>query len=85
MTPADLAAKGLRTTGWQSMESAPRDGTPFLALPWTGDLHDASVTFWMDTDGRFGNWMWSDPPILWLEMPDPSARIAAMIEQEGEG
>lgn len=53
---------------WQPKDTLPRDGTKFLALPWTGE-DDIQTTWWIDGDGRWANWPWSADPDWWMLVP----------------
>ena len=63
---ADLAAPA-----WQPIETAPKDGARFLALPWTLDLDDAYVTWWIEGYQRWADWDWSKLPAYWARLQEP--------------
>lgn len=56
---------------WKDMRHAKMDGTPFLAMPWTRDINDASVTYWMADECRYANWPWSEFPVSFMPLPTP--------------
>jgi hypothetical protein len=64
---------------WKPIESAPRDGTPFLAfltkwrpdfavLRFVADRWDASG--WR-VCGVESEWVWQDEPTHWMPLPSP--------------
>ncbi len=63
--------------GWRSMDSAPKDGTQFIALPWTEALEDLQVTWWIAAEGRWANWTWAEEPCWWTTLLAPPASEGA--------
>lgn len=63
---------------WQ-LSPVPTD-RPIIGLPYTLDGMDASVTWWLQTEGRWANWHWSEPPIGWMPLP-PDPDQSALIPE----
>lgn len=66
-------------TDWMDIETAPRDGTPFLgAIPWndTGEWEILRMS-WVDHAGRFGDATYApfiddqEQPTHWQPLPAP--------------
>lgn len=55
---------------WQPGKTAPRDGTGFLAVPWTRAPEDIAWTWWIEEEQRWANWDWSCDPYLWFIPPE---------------
>ncbi len=64
---------GLILLGWRDIESAPRDGTRFLAvcLASTGVFvhYEEDGLWWAEAHGD----LWPSKPILWKPIPDEKA------------
>lgn len=53
---------------WQPIETAPKDGTKIIAVPYA-NVEDLSVTWWIiDDEGRWANWDWSREPTHWTPL-----------------
>lgn len=63
---ADGVREGLEQ-GWQSIDTAPRDGTKILAW-WSGA---PAITYWAKRTGFEG---WQLPSMMTIRVPDESAR-----------
>ena len=68
-----------RDGGWMPIETAPKDGTPVVLLPW-GEVEDMFVSFWIQSEARWANNDWSKVT-HWMPLPAPPARA----QTEGEG
>jgi hypothetical protein len=55
---------------WQPIETAPRDGTPIVVIPY-GDVFELQVSWFLDGEERWANWMWSMEPYYWMPLPEP--------------
>lgn len=71
-------------TEWQSMDTAPRDGTLILVYTPDDDTFKMRVTFWYDC--YYGRWYSDDDmasntcePVAWMPLPDC---IPAMQKQD---
>lgn len=54
---------------WQPIETAPKDGTKIILLPW-GDLDDLFTSWWIDYDDRWANNPWAECT-HWRPLPAP--------------
>jgi hypothetical protein len=59
---------------WQPIETAPKDGTPVILLPY-GEVEDLFVSFWMESDDRWANNEWSKIT-HWAHLPPPPTTTA---------
>jgi hypothetical protein len=69
---AATAAWNRRASPWRTMETAPRDGTDFLALiPWQRKHHQMTGCF--ARDGKFHSWPGRlvYHPTHWQPLPEP--------------
>lgn len=65
---------------WQSIETAPKDETPFLAAIWWADTEKWEILrmHWVAYAGRFGDATYApfiedqEQPMLWMPCPTPS-------------
>jgi hypothetical protein len=69
------------TTGWQPIETAPRDGTKFLCWVPRGPYEGISINRWKE-----GYW-WctsrANPPTHWMPLPEPpSPRAKAKSDEK---
>jgi hypothetical protein len=55
---------------WNTVENIPKDGSGFLAVPWTDNLQDVSWTWWIKEDSRWANWPWEGDPEYWAHLPE---------------
>jgi hypothetical protein len=73
-----------QSSGWQPIETAPKDGTWFLAH----EPGESMKAMRWDTDTRDKNHAWRDHELLkyepthWMPLPDPPAALAS-LQQEG--
>jgi len=57
---------------WQTSDTAPRDGTHIIVIPY-GDLQDLQVSWFIPEEDRWANWNWHSQPSHWMPMPEPPA------------
>lgn len=55
---------------WQPIETAPKDGTRIIVIPY-GDIFDLSVSWFIEGDDRWANWHWIEAPTHWMPLPKP--------------
>lgn len=76
-----------RVTGWQPIETAPRDGTVIVAISGVAGHNGYSIIFW-DEDGWAGYTAEDEkrlvrfPPALWCDIPEPPAALLPAGEGE---
>jgi len=93
-----LEATPATPSGWQPIETAPRDGTPFISI----STHGVHETFWecVDGGGHPENgpaiYWWTSPttefidgpydaPFGWMPLPPAPAQVAPQEQEKNDG
>lgn len=73
---ARIIGKVRQAAMWQSIETAPKDGTDILVCAWT----DTMIVVFFDDEAKDPNYPWGtldgpnyhkDAPTHWMQLPDP--------------
>jgi len=55
---------------WQPIETAPKDGTHIIVMPYFY-VEDLQVSWFILDEDRWANWNWSVEPTHWMPLPEP--------------